>query len=108
MIINQTDPRPRETRSKWWGRLVLELIYEALDPDVAEHLRTTKPAPRHGQNYHQWLTENVGLKALVTHLHQVIGIAKTCETMIELREKVALHYGRQPVQLALDVSKRSA
>jgi hypothetical protein len=49
-------------RPKWWGKLVLELIYDALDPDIAEHLKNNKPKPRFGQNYHQWLTEDVGLK----------------------------------------------
>ncbi|MFJ6149947.1 P63C domain-containing protein [Micromonospora profundi] len=94
---------PLHSRPKWWGKLVMELIYDALDPDVAHTLKTTKPKPRHGQNYHQWLTENIGLRALNDHLYQVIGIAKTCDTMTELREKVALHYGRQPVQLTLNL-----
>ncbi|EGV28065.1 protein of unknown function P63C-containing protein [Thiorhodococcus drewsii AZ1] len=89
------------SRPKWWGKLVLELIYDALDPDIAAHLKANKPPPRHGQNYHQWLTEDVGLNALITHIHQVIGIAKTCETMEELREKVAHFYNKQPMQIAM-------
>jgi hypothetical protein len=93
---------PLHSRPKWWGKLVLVLIYEALDPDVAAHLRATKPAPRHGQNYHQWLTQDVGLQALVSHIHQVIGIAKTCNNMSQLKEKVALHYGRKPLQLPFE------
>ncbi len=90
-------------RPKWWGKLVLELIYDALDPDIAEHLKNNKPKPRFGQNYHQWLTEDVGLKSLVTHIHQVIGIAKTCKDMEELREKVAHYYNKQPLQLSLSL-----
>lgn len=43
-------------RPKWWGHLVMELIYDALDPDIAQYLKTNKPKPYHGQNYHQWLT----------------------------------------------------
>ena len=91
------------SRPKWWGKLVMELIYDALDADVAKTLRETKPSPRHGQNYHQWLTDNVGLKALVTHIHQVIGIAKTCDNITELRERVAVHYGKKPVQLSISL-----
>lgn len=90
-------------RPKWWGKLVLELIYDALDPDIAKHLRVHKPPPRHGQNYHQWLTEDIGLKALITHIHQVIGISKTCDTMDELREKIAHYYNKQPMQLAMHI-----
>lgn len=89
------------SRPKWWGKLVLELVYDALDPDIAEHLKANKPPPRHGQNYHQWLTEDIGLNALITHIHQVIGIAKTCGTMEELREKVAHFYNKQPMQIAM-------
>jgi len=85
-------------RPKWWGKLVMELIYEALDPDVAEHLRTHKPQPRHGLNYHQWLTQDFGLKALVTLINQVIGIAKTCDTIHELREKVSHYYKGGAIQ----------
>lgn len=95
---------PLHSRPRWWGKLVLALIYDALDPDVANHLRTTKPAPRKGQNYHQWLTEDIGLQSLITHIHQVIGIAKTCNTMNELKEKVAFHYGKKPIQLPLELN----
>jgi hypothetical protein len=92
------------SRPKWWGNLVMELIYDALDPDVAHVLKTTKPTPRHGQNYHQWLTGNVGLKALVTHIHQVIGMAKTCDTIAELKGRVAIHYSKKPVQLSISAT----
>ncbi len=89
------------SRPKWWGKLVIELIYEALDPDVAKYLRENKPPPRHGQNYHQWFTQDLGLKALIGQIYEIIGIAKTCEDIRELKGKVALHYGTEPVQLTL-------
>lgn len=88
-------------RPKWWGKLVMELIYEALDPDVAKYLKDNKPPARHGRNYHQWLTSDVGLKTLIPHINQVIGIAKTCQTINELREKVAHHYKKLPMQTTL-------
>lgn len=90
---------PLHSRPKYWGLLVLDLIYEALDPDVAEHLKATKPRPVHRQNYHQWMTEDYGLPKLLRHINQVIGMAKTCSTMDELRHQVALHYKKNPLQL---------
>jgi len=93
---------PLFERPKYWGKLVLELIYDALDPDVSAYLRENKPKPRHGQNYHQWLTEDVGVKALLTHIHQIIGIAKTCDTMSELRQKVAHYYKKVPMQVTMN------
>lgn len=88
-------------RPKYWGKLVLELIYDALDPDVANYLKENKPAPRHGRNYHQWFTEEYGVNRLVTHINQITGIAKTCSTIDELRHKVALYYKKDELQLAI-------
>lgn len=89
------------SRPKWWGKLVIELIYMALDAEVATYLRENKPPPVHGRNYHQWLTENYGLKQLITHIYEIIGMAKTCANIKELQEKVAYHYRNEPLQLAL-------
>ncbi len=52
-------------RPKYWGHLVMDLIYEYLDADVAQWLKVNAPKPMHGQNYHQWLSEQYGLKKLV-------------------------------------------
>lgn len=88
-------------RPKYWGKLVMELIYEKLDPDVAKWLKEHAPAPKHGQNYHQWLSGQYGLKKLVEHIWMVIGMARTCETMTELRDRVNALYGKEPVQLRM-------
>lgn len=95
------------SRPKWWGKLVLELIYDALDPDIAQHLKEHKPPPKHGNNYHQWMTEDVGLKTLIGHIHQVIGIAKTCTTMSELRDKIAHFYNKEPYQLGFNFEEQT-
>lgn len=88
-------------RPKYWGKLVMELIYEYLDPDVAKWLKTNAPKPQHGQNYHLWLTSQYGLKKLVEHIWLVIGMASTCDDMDQLRERMAEKFGRQRVQLNL-------
>ena len=95
------------SRPKWWGHLVNELIYEALDPDVAKYLKDNKPKPFHGQNYHQWLSEDVGLKALIPHIYKIIGMAEGCRDMRELRDKVASRYGRRLVQLTMSLPIKS-
>lgn len=99
---------PIHSRPKWWGHLVNELIYEALDPDIAEYLKKNKPKPFHGQNYHQWMSEDVGLKALISHIYKVIGMGEGCEDMRELKDKVAKRYGRERVQLTLSLPRRNA
>lgn len=88
-------------RPKYWGKLVMELIYEYLDPDVAEWLREHNPKPQKGQNHHQWLSSQYGLRRLVEHIWMVVGLAKACQSMPELQQRMAEIYGRQPVQLTM-------
>lgn len=92
---------PLRSRPKWWGKLVIEMIYDTLDPDVAEYLKTHKPPP--GVHWHRQLTENYGIRQLVSRCYEIVGMAKPCTNVRELRDKVALHYGKQPVQLTLYV-----
>lgn len=87
------------SRPKWWGKLVIELIYDTLDPDVAEYVKTHKPEP--GVHWHRQLTEDVGARQLVSRCYEVIGMAKTCKDIRELRQRVAEHYGKKPVQFTL-------
>ncbi len=96
------------SRPKWWGHLVNELIYEALDPDIADYLKKNKPKPFHGQNYHQWMSEDVGLKALISHIYKIIGMGDGCDDMRELKAKVAKRYGRELVQLTLSLPRTYA
>lgn len=86
-------------RPKYWGHLVMELIYDALDKDVAQWLKENAPAPRHGQNYHQWLSGQYGLKKLVEHIWMVVGIARTCGSITELRDRMAALRGESPMQM---------
>ena len=83
-------------RPKYWGKLVMELIYEYLDADVAQWLRDNAPKPMHGQNYFQWLNEQYGLKKLVEHIWKVVGVASACSDMNELRNKMEEIYGKKP------------
>lgn len=98
---------PLHSRPKYWGKIVMETIYNTLDPDVAEYLKNNKPSPyKTGQNYHQWLTRDFGLRTLVPHIHQILGIAKTCADMGEFRRKVAHYYRHVPIQMMIYVPAR--
>lgn len=90
-------------RPKYWGKLVNELVYDYLDPDVAKWLRENVPKPLHRQNYHQWLSSQFGLKKLLEHIWMLIGMASACHSIRDLREKMAEKYGRQAVQYTLFV-----
>lgn len=86
-------------RPRWWGKLVKELIYETLDPEVYEYLQNNRPPAN--IRWHQNLTENVGVKSLVSRCYQVAGMATVCRTVDDLRKMVAEHYGKKPVQTNL-------
>lgn len=90
-------------RPKYWGKLVMELVYEYLDEDVAQWLRENAPAPKHGQNYHQWLSSQYGLKRLVEHIWKLIGVASTCDSMAQLKRRMAEIHGKIPIQMTLFV-----
>lgn len=90
---------PLQTRPKWWGKLVIELIYDTLDADVAAYLKANKPPA--GVHWHRQLTENLGVRQLVSRCWEVIGVSKTCDNIHELRQRVAQHYGKKPVQMTM-------
>lgn len=90
-----------KARPKYWGHYVNSLIYDALDHDVAEWLKANAPAPKHGQNYHQWLSSQFGLKKLTEHIWMIIGMARACQTMRELQYRVAEQFGKDVLELQL-------
>ena len=92
---------PLHQRPKYWGKLVMELIYGYLDPDVAKWLKENAPKPMKGQNYHQWLNAQFGLRKLTEHIWMVVGMASACRSMPDLRQKMAERFGRTGVQLTL-------
>lgn len=91
------------SRPRWWGKLVIELIYDTLDPDVATYLKNNKPEK--GVHWHRQLTENIGVRQLVSRCYEVVGMAKTCHDIRELREKVSEHYGKTMVQMTLSLPR---
>jgi hypothetical protein len=90
---------PLSSRPKWWGKLVIELIYNTLDPDAAAYLRENKPPS--GVHWHRQLTEQKGVRELVGRCYEIIGMAKTCNTIQELKSKVKYHYKNAPYQTML-------
>lgn len=89
------------SRPKYWGKLVMELVYGYLDADVAHWLKENAPSPRKGQNYHQWLNDQYGLKKLTEHIWLLIGVASTCNSMSELRQQMAFKFDKVPLQMTI-------
>jgi hypothetical protein len=66
-------------------------------------IKDNAPAPKHGQNYHQWLSAQYGLKKLLEHIWRLIGIASTCKSLPELKRRMAEIHGKIQMQLTLFV-----
>lgn len=95
-------------RPKWWGHLVNRVIYEALDADVAKHIRETKPPSTSGHRLHQWLTEDFGAVMLRQHIGAIVAIARTCTTWREFVNRVEIAYRPGPAQFALPMRHTAA
>lgn len=93
----------RGERPRAWSRLLCEMVYEYLDSDLADWLRANRPGERRGQDYHQWLGGQPAARRLVERVWVLIGLARGCATMTELRDRVAGMNGRIPVQFRLYV-----
>lgn len=90
------------SRPRYWGKLVNELIYECLDEDLAKYLKENKPLIPSNVKYHQWLNENNGVRALTEHIWQIIGMARGCENIYELKRLVDVEFkNKRDVQLTL-------
>jgi len=90
-------------RPKYWGKLVTQLVYEYLDPDVAKWLKENEPQPRYGRNWHSWLSDQYGSPKLIQHIWTLIGIAGTCDNMSELRREMGELHGKIPIQFTFFV-----
>lgn len=89
------------SRPKYWGKLVNELVYSYLDNDVYQWLKNNAPKPVGNMSYHRWLSEQYGLKKLMEHVWQLVGMCSACSNMQQLRRKMGEKYGKIPVQLTL-------
>jgi hypothetical protein len=89
------SPRNRPIR---WGKYVMAFVYDAVDKDVGEELRKKNPNPHFKQNLHQWLKE-YGREKVRDHLHEVLGVMKTCHDMGDFRRKFGYVFKKSPLQL---------
>ena len=85
-------------RPKWWGHPVNELVCDYPALVVTRGLGKKAPKPRLGQSHHRWLSSQHGLQKLVEHVWKLIGIARTCENISDLKAKIAMLYGRTPAR----------
>lgn len=89
------------SRPRYWGKLVNELIYECIDEDLAKYLKENKPLMSSHTKYHQWLNDNYGVRALTEHIWQIIGMARGCDNIAQLKELANKEFKKSNFQLTL-------
>ena len=90
---------PLVNRPQYWGYLVKELIYMSLDSELYSILKEKKGATN--SKLHQNLKKELGIKILTSHIDEIVGIAKVCDNVIELKNIVKERYSREAVQTNL-------
>jgi hypothetical protein len=81
-----------ESRPKYWARLIIELVYDTLDPDVATYLRENRPPAADDL---RTLPLRRGPRQLVSRCLEIAALCRSCDDVGELRRKAAKRYRRQ-------------
>jgi hypothetical protein len=98
-------------RALFGGGRMVKIAQSGGSGHVENQIRTEGPKLGQyppGLKWHQQLTENYGARKLVSRCYEIIGMGKTCNSIRELRDKVAEFCGKEPVQLTLYLPKRKA
>jgi P63C domain len=77
------SPGNRFTR---WGNYITAFVYDAVDDDFANELRSDNPYAFFSQDQNQWL-KNYNRNKVRKHLIQVTSVMKTCKDLADFRDK---------------------
>lgn len=97
--LTRYEGDPFKNRPLYWGKLVRDLVYIAIDRDLYASLKSKKGLGN--GKLHQELSKELGLKVLTSHIEQIIGIARVCDNIIELKNIVDEHYSQSSVHTNL-------
>ncbi len=84
-----------------WGKYVMMFVYDAIDPEIGNHLRKINPDPHYLKNHHMWL-KKFGRSKVRDQIMQVIPVMRLCRDMKDFKEKFAYVFKRAPLQLEFD------
>jgi hypothetical protein len=93
----------------WWehppyyGHLLRAIIYEPIAPGLADYLAVHRPPSIPGRRWHQWLKTETGLQALRRQIDFVTFLARSCNSLQELVDRVRLAAELPHAQQLLDL-----
>jgi hypothetical protein len=85
-------PANRLTR---WGNYITAFIYDAVDDDFANELRSYNHYPFFSQDQNQWL-RNYNRSKVKKHLIRVTKVMKTCKDMVDFKDKFSYVFNNSP------------
>jgi hypothetical protein len=86
-LEGKIPPQPLQPYPKRFGKYVMQFIYDTLDPDIADYLRSKNPEPQ-GEHHHHQLFNDFGYKSLQEHLMEVLGIMKASPNILRFKENI--------------------
>lgn len=86
------------------GRIVNNVVYSRLAPDVLKKLRELNPRidGRRKYKHHQFLTEDIGHPALQQHLHAVLALMRASTNWLQFERYLARSFPEIKQQLFLE------
>jgi hypothetical protein len=108
MHLYRLEGQPLPLHEKYYpqrfGKYVMQFVYDTLDPDIADYLRTNNPKPQGIKHHHQKFTD-YGYKVLTDHLMSIIGVMKASPNMDKFKENIAFAYPNARTQQRARQSK---
>jgi len=78
-----------------WDSYITEFVYDAVDDDFANELRSDNPYPFFNQDQDQWL-RNYNRNKIRKHLIQVTSVLKTCKDLADFKDKFSYVFYNSP------------
>jgi hypothetical protein len=91
-------------RPQYVGKVTKDIVYARLAPGILKELEERNPSDDRGHRkarHHQWLTEDVGHKALAQHLHAVLAFMRVSKSWDQFYAMLNQAFPKQGATLKL-------
>lgn len=97
-------PNPNNGKPGVVGKYTNDLVYERLAPGLLEELQTRNPKQPSGYRkakHHQWMSDDLGMPALSTHLMMLIALMRPCSSWEQFMAMVDISLPKKNSQMPL-------
>lgn len=97
-------PNPSGGKPGVVGKYTNDLVYERLAPGLLQELQVRNPKTASGYRkakHHQWMSDDLGMPALSTHLMMLIALMRPCDNWEQFMRMVDISMPKKNAQLPL-------